>query len=448
MSLPRAFFPAACALLAIPLAAQAPALRASGTTLEKLLPLRPEEGVFAYSRISSDGQVLAFASETTVNGKLARTTNFIDLKTKKVLHAEPGLDSYWAPDGKRIIFLSTKEFESGSVCIWDRETGKVTRDVAPIEMGDYFSWAVADGKDLILTQENRYYTLEGGKAIRPYRSVSKCPVIGTGSAPMISRDGKLIATFFQGTLVVRSLKGCDFLLETKLPGGKADFSFDGRYIAFHSPKDGGKTEGFDIKVVDLQERTVRKVTDLEGSSYYPSWTRDGRLAFRYDSKDYRGFMMASNVLANPATPLPTTKPDVPGNAPLARLFKDGPAPRHKVVLVNFWAGWCVHCRAELPVLDKLRGQLKAAKLDAEILGVCEPSSFPSDRDAILKNLNLTIPQARATAPDLVAYGVQAYPTSLLFVDGKLVERKTGAQTYDKLVEWLRRHGVTVPKGKG
>jgi thiol-disulfide isomerase/thioredoxin len=147
-------------------------------------------------------------------------------------------------------------------------------------------------------------------------------------------------------------------------------------------------------------------------------------------------------------PLPTTKPDVPGNAPLARLFPNAPAPKHKVVLVNFWAGWCVHCRAELPVLEKLRGQLRAAHLDAEILGVCEPSSFPADRDAILKNLQLTIPQARATAPDLVAYGVQAYPTSLLFVNGQLVERKTGAQSMEKLVEWLRRYGVRVPKGKG
>ena len=27
----------------------------------------------------------------------------------------------------------------------------------------------------------------------------------------------------------------------------------------------------------------------------PSWTRDGRLSFRYDSPDYRGFMMASGL---------------------------------------------------------------------------------------------------------------------------------------------------------
>lgn len=435
----------ACVVVPI-LVAQAPS--GSLVLLEKMLPLRPDEGVFAYSRISPDGRVLAYASETTVNGKLARTTNFIDLKTRKVLHAEPGLDSYWAPDGQRVIFLSTKEFESGSVCIWDRRTGKVTRDVAPVEMGDYFSWAFRDGKDLILTQENRYYELENGKAIRPYRMVSPCPTIGRGSAPMISRDGQLIATFHQGTLVVRSLKGCDFLLETKLPGGKADFSFDGRYIAFHSPKEGGQKEGFDLVVVDLKEKTYRKVTDLPGSSYYPSWTKDGRLAFRYDSKDYRGFMMVSGFLAIPPKPLPSTKPDVPGNAPLARLFPAGQIPKQKVVMVNFWAGWCVHCRAELPVLDRLRAQLRATGQDAEILGVCEPSSFPEDRAAILKNLQLRIPQATATAPDLVAYGVQAYPTTLLFVDGKLVERRTGAQSEARLVEWLQRYGVKLPKGKG
>lgn len=429
------------------MASAVPGIQDSHTRYREILPLQPEEGVFAYSRISPDGNYLSYASERKVGTELKRTTNFIQLASRKVLFSEPGLDSYWAPDGKRVIYLSTRDGDAWSVCIWHLDTGQVTRDVAPAEMGDYFSWAETGGKDLILTQENKYYYLEKEKALRPFRTVSKCPEIGTGKAPMISRDGRLIATFDKGTLVVRSLKGCDFLLETKIPGGKADFSYDGRYIAFHTPKDGGETEGYEIRVVDLQAKTMTKVTDLPGSSYYPSWTRDGRLSFRYDSKAFRGFMMASDFLKNPALPLPAARPEVRTDAPLSRLYPGGTPPTQKVVLVNFWAGWCVHCRGELPALERLRRELRASGLDAEITGACEPSSFRSDRDAVVRTLNLTLPQVNVAAKDLVAFGIQVFPTNLLFVDGKLVERRYGAQSYEKFVDWFRQYGIVIPKGK-
>lgn len=421
--------------------------RKNFTVYSESLPLLPEEGVFAYSRISSDGNRLSYASERMVNGEVKRTINIIDLKTRKILYSEPGMDSYWAPDGKRVIFLSTRDGDDMDVCIWHAETGKVARNVAPVELGAYFSWGVVNGKDLILTQENQYYNLENDKALRPYRTVSACPEIGAGSQPMISRDGRLIATFVRGTLVVRSLKGCNYLLETQLPGGKADFSYDGRYIAFHAPKDGGKSKGYEIIVVDLHMRTMIKVTDLEGSSYYPAWTKDGRLSFRHDSDKFRGFMMASGFLKNSAEPLPASHTPLRSDAPLSRLYPKGDLPAHRVVLVNFWAGWCVHCRNELPMLERLRGQLRSAGVDAEIVGVCEPSSFRSDRDAIVRRQKLTFPQLDVNAMDLVAFGVQVFPTSLMFVDGKLVERRYGAQSYDKFAEWFKQYGIMIPKPK-
>jgi Tol biopolymer transport system component len=85
------------------------------------------------------------------------------------------------------------------------------------------------------------------------------------------------------TVVVRSLADCADVLDTGLPGAKADFSWDGRYIAFHAPNTSGR--GYEIQVVDLESRTVRTITRLSGSSFFPSWTRDGRLSFRYDGNE-------------------------------------------------------------------------------------------------------------------------------------------------------------------
>src|SRR5437868_4396561 len=55
----------ATALLAITLwlGGAAGAARAPQPTFERLFPLAPAEGVFAYARISPDGRTLAYASE-------------------------------------------------------------------------------------------------------------------------------------------------------------------------------------------------------------------------------------------------------------------------------------------------------------------------------------------------------------------------------------------------
>jgi len=408
------------------------------TTYEKILPLSPEEGVFAYSRISPDGNFLSYASERHVGADIKTTVNFIDLKSKKILYSEPGMDSFWAPDSNRVIYLSLVDGENGSVCIWHRDTGKITREVAPASLGNYFTWAILRNRDLICTQLNKFYFLEGDLALRPYRTVPECPVIGTGKQPMISRDGKLIATFVDSALVVRSLETCDSILETHIQGGKADFSWDSRYIAFHRFKDGGETKGYEIVVVDLQDKKIIPVTNLPGSSYYPSWTRDGRLSFRYDSEDYRGFMMASDFLGNPSQPLPQAHLTPEKHADLQQLFRDSKPPSKRVVLVNFWAGWCVHCRQELPTLQRVRNYLQEHQWNAEIVGACEPSSFKSDRDQVIKERNLTLPQVEINPKDLADFGVQMFPTNEMFVDGKLVECRYGAQTYHQFVEWFEQ----------
>src|SRR5687768_12489092 len=95
-----------CAVLGL---ASAPAPK---PTVKQIYPVGPGEGVFAYSRISPDGRLLVYASETKRGGSaiaVDRTVTVVDLTTRKTIFSELGVDAYWSPDGRRMIYLSEKD---------------------------------------------------------------------------------------------------------------------------------------------------------------------------------------------------------------------------------------------------------------------------------------------------------------------------------------------------
>src|SRR5262245_14279091 len=207
-------------------------------TFERLFPLAPAEGVFAYARISPDGRTLAYASEAAdrmARGGIQRTVTVVDLGTRNVIFREPGIDAYWSTDGRRMIFRSSKD-GLDRVTIRHHDTGTIVRDVAPPRLGDYYSWGIRDGRDLVLTIDSHYYFLDGDQSVMPAQSVPPCQGIGVGARPLLSKDGRRITTFVRGKIVVRNLTDCQDIIDTGIGGAKADFSWDGRYIAFHMPK--------------------------------------------------------------------------------------------------------------------------------------------------------------------------------------------------------------------
>jgi len=84
------------------------------------------------------------------------------------------------------------------------------------------------------------------------------------------------------------------------------------------------------------------------------------------------------------------------------------------VLVDFWAEWCMPCKALAPTVHEIakeyEGRLKVGELDVDA------------------NMNTTM-----------QYQVMGIPTLILFKDGQAVERITGLISKDRLIGKLKPH---------
>jgi thioredoxin 1 len=84
-----------------------------------------------------------------------------------------------------------------------------------------------------------------------------------------------------------------------------------------------------------------------------------------------------------------------------------------VVLVDFWADWCMPCKMMAPILNEV--------------------AESADGEAVLYKLN--VDEQRQVA---ARYGIRNIPTIIVFRDGKEVERIVGMKTKEVLIASIKK----------
>lgn len=86
--------------------------------------------------------------------------------------------------------------------------------------------------------------------------------------------------------------------------------------------------------------------------------------------------------------------------------------RGQVVLVNFWATWCLPCRVEMPLLEQM--QKRHASAGFVIVGLAVDRASTASVRAFVEDRGVTYPIAHVgSEAERTFGGVRGYPTSFL-----------------------------------
>ena len=116
--------------------------------------------------------------------------------------------------------------------------------------------------------------------------------------------------------------------------------------------------------------------------------------------------------------------------------------RGKLVILNFWATWCVPCKEEMPSLDDLQSNNNLTNLKIFPINIGQEDISKSElffKKINIKNLNIYM-----DAPITLAkkFSLRGVPTTILFnKKGEEFARITGSIDFndEKFINWLKNY---------
>ncbi|MDA1316142.1 MAG: redoxin domain-containing protein [Acidobacteria bacterium] len=176
-------------------------------------------------------------------------------------------------------------------------------------------------------------------------------------------------------------------------------------IIFHSVQVGGQVSA--AAFAPQLPNDARQVADFDGAAGPSAWA--GRPAVAFEEKDLTGTIHRSAEL-------------------------DG-----KVILLDFWATWCVPCRVELPGIESLHREFAAEGL--AVFGVNDERSDKAR--AFVEEHGFSFPTLSDAAGLLFGgYEVRTIPTTVIIGrDGTVSSYLVGAHTIEELRQALSEAGI-------
>lgn len=109
--------------------------------------------------------------------------------------------------------------------------------------------------------------------------------------------------------------------------------------------------------------------------------------------------------------------------------------RGKAVVLNFWASWCVPCRAEMPYFEST---YQAYKDRGVVFVGLAMQDRPEDSRAFLEELAVSYPNGSDEGSDIsLRYGVAGLPTTVFIApDGKVARTWKGTLSEEQLVGFV------------
>ena len=109
--------------------------------------------------------------------------------------------------------------------------------------------------------------------------------------------------------------------------------------------------------------------------------------------------------------------------------------RGSIVLLNFWATWCLPCQEEIPVLVSLSEKYKSQGL--KIVGVTVDSENTEQINKFIKDFKMNYPVVLTVPGSLLSQQESVPMTLLIDEESRLIKKYVGAIDEDLFEEHIK-----------